>query len=42
MVYDAARGMIVLFGGAMRIDAWDWLEYGDTWGWDGVAGTQFD
>ena len=34
MAYDAARGRVVLFGGANEYDVFD---FGDTWEWDGSA-----
>jgi hypothetical protein len=37
MVYDAARGQVVMFGGE---NTYQGILYGDTWTWDGTAWTQ--
>jgi PKD repeat protein len=39
MVYDAGRGVVVLFGG-LQCQGSNCLNLGDTWMWDGTAWTQ--
>src|SRR5438045_437701 len=41
MAFDAARGNVVLFGGAVRTSGQSSnSSYGDTWTWDGTNWTQ--